>query len=158
QVRLMDLQGKPVARRTQTILWDALMAEKGGYKHFMLKEIFEQETTVRDTFRSRISLEESRILLDDLVPAEAANKWTKICLVGCGTSYPAALVARFWFEELAGISCDAETASESRYRRSRKEPGTLVVAITQSGETADTLAALRDSKAKRLPTLALCNA
>jgi len=157
-VRLTDLQGKPVARSAQTIVWDALMAEKGGYKHFMLKEIYEQIVTVRDTFRSRISLEDSRVLLDDLIPATLAQQAPKICLVGCGTSYHAALVARFWFEELAGIHCDVEIASELRYRRSRKEPGTLVAAITQSGETADTLAALRDCKAKGLPTLTICNA
>ena len=89
---------------------------------------------------------------------EAAKKLSKICLIACGTSYHAALVGRFWFEELAGIACDVEIASEFRYRRHTKEAGTLVVAITQSGETADTLAAMRDSKGKGLPTMALCNA
>ena len=157
-VRLMNIEGKEVTRHPQTIIWDALMAEKAGYKHFMLKEIYEQEVTVRDTFRSRINLEENRIQLDDVIPAAEAGKLRKICLVGCGTSHHAALVARFWMEEMAGIPCDVEIASEFRYRRSAKEPGTLIVAITQSGETADTLAAMRDSKAKGLATLALCNA
>ena len=125
------------------------MAEKGGYKHFMLKEIYEQVVTVRDTFRSRIDLE---VRACGTRTKSCRWRWPeifpKICLVGCGTSHHAALVARFWLEELAGILCDVEIASEFRYRRSKKEPGTLVVAITQSGETADTLAAMRDSKAK----------
>jgi len=158
QIKITDLQGKSIDRKPQIIIWDSVMAEKAGYKHFMLKEIFEQIVTVRDTFRSRISLEEGRVLLDDLLPLELVKKIPKICLVGCGTSYHAALVSRFWFEELAGISCDVEIASEYRYRRFTKEPGTLIVAITQSGETADTLAAMKESKAKGFPTLALCNA
>jgi len=157
-VKITDLEGHPIERRVQTIIWDAVMAEKAGYKHFMLKEIYEQQVTVRDTFRSRINLEEGRVSLEENLPFDVAKKLPKICLVACGTSYHAALVARFWFEELAGLLCDVEIASEYRYRRSKKEPGTLVVAISQSGETADTLAAMRDSKSKGLPTLALCNA
>lgn len=158
QIRITDLEGKELARKPQTIIWDAVMAEKAGYKHFMLKEIHEQIVTVRDTFRSRINLEEGRVQMDDIIPSALAKSLPKICLIGCGTSHHAALVGRFWFEELAGITCDVEIASEFRYRRFNKEAGTLVVAITQSGETADTLAAMRDSKAKGLPTLALCNA
>jgi glucosamine--fructose-6-phosphate aminotransferase (isomerizing) len=157
-VRLSNLQGQPITRKPQTIHWDAVMAEKSGYKHFMLKEIYEQGLTVRDTFRGRVSLEEGRVLLEDEFPAALAKSLPKVCLVACGTSYHAALVGRFWLEELGGIPCDVEIASEYRYRRSSKEAGTLVVAISQSGETADTLAALRDAKAKGLPTLALCNA
>jgi glutamine---fructose-6-phosphate transaminase (isomerizing) len=157
-IKITDLDGGPIQRHSQNIIWDSVMAEKGGFKHFMLKEIHEQVVTVRDTFRSRINIEENKIVLENVLPAEVAKKLPKICLVGCGTSYHAALVARFWFEEIAGILCDVEIASEFRYRRSSKEPGTFVVAITQSGETADTLAAMRDSKAKGLPTLALCNA
>ncbi len=157
-VKITDLEGHPVQRYTQTIIWDSVMAEKGGYKHFMLKEIYEQVVTVRDTFRSRVKQEEGRVVLENVLPPEVAQNLPKICLVGCGTSHHAALVARFWFEELAGVLCDVEIASEFRYRRSSKEPGTLIVAITQSGETADTLAAMRDSKSKGLSTLALCNA
>jgi len=157
KVVITDLDARPVERRVQTIVWDAVMAEKGGYKHFMLKEIYEQVVTVRDTFRSRINLEDGKVDLENILPTEIAQKLPKICLVACGTSYHAALVARFWFEELAGLACDVEIASEYRYRRSTKEPGTLVAAITQSGETADTLAAMRDSKAKGLATLAVCN-
>ena len=158
EVKITDLDGRPIERLPQTIIWDAVMAEKGGYKHFMLKEIHEQVVTVRDTFRSRINLEEGRVDLEGVLPAEIAKKLPKVCLIACGTSHHAALVARFWFEELAGVLCDVEIASEYRYRRSTKEPGTLVIAITQSGETADTLAAMRDSKAKGLPTMAICNA
>jgi glucosamine--fructose-6-phosphate aminotransferase (isomerizing) len=157
-IKITNLDGRPVARMPQTIIWDSVMAEKGGYKHFMLKEIYEQPATVRDTFRSRINLEEGRVALEENLPLEVAKKLPKICLVACGTSYHAALVARFWLEELAGLPCDVEIASEYRYRRFKKEPGTLIVAISQSGETADTLAAMRDSKGKGLPTMALCNA
>jgi glucosamine--fructose-6-phosphate aminotransferase (isomerizing) len=157
-VEVFDFDGNHVSREPQEIDWDPGMAEKAGYPHFMLKEIYEQRTTVRDTFRSRISLEDRRVKLDDLLAPSVAKALPKVCLVGCGTSYHAALVARFWFEEIAGVPCDVEIASEYRYRRSRKEPGTLVVAISQSGETADTLAALRDSKGKGLPTVAVCNA
>ena len=157
-VQLMNLDGQPVKREEKKILWDAVMAEKGGYKHFMLKEIYEQRLTVRDTFRGRISLEDASVQLEDVLPLELAKKIPKIALAACGTSYHAALVGRFWLEELAGVPCDVEIASEYRYRRSAKEPGTLVVAISQSGETADTLAALRDAKAKGHPTLAICNA
>ena len=157
-IRIFDIEGHPKERKVQTITWNPMQAEKGGYRHFMLKEIFEQTSTVRDTFRSRISLEDGRVDLEDILPVEIARAMPKICLIACGTSYHAGLVSRFWFEEIAGISCDVEIASEYRYRRSTKDPGTLIVAISQSGETADTLAALRDSKTKGLPTLAICNA
>src|SRR6185295_10253560 len=93
-VKITDLEGHPIQRNAQTIVWDSVMAEKGGYKHFMLKEIYEQVVTVRDTFRSRISLEDGRVHLEDILPVETAKKLSKICLVGCGTSYHAALVAR----------------------------------------------------------------
>jgi glucosamine--fructose-6-phosphate aminotransferase (isomerizing) len=157
-VKIVDVDGAPRDRQPKTIQWDPLMAEKGGYRHFMLKEIFEQENTVRDTFRSRISLEDGRVDLEENLPAALAKEFHKVCIIACGTSYHSGLVSRFWFEEIAGLPCDVEIASEYRYRRHTKEPGTLVVAITQSGETADTLAALRDSKAKGLTTLAICNA
>ncbi len=156
-VRVFDVNGKTLPREVKIIHWDPIQAEKGGYRHFMMKEIHEQPNTVRDTFRSRISLEEGRIDLEDVLPMEIVQAMPKICLVACGTSYHAGLVSRFWLEEIAGVSCDVEIASEFRYRRFDKEPGTLIVAITQSGETADTLAALRECKAKGLPTLAICN-
>jgi glucosamine--fructose-6-phosphate aminotransferase (isomerizing) len=157
-IHIFDLEGRPLKRETKTVEWDTLMAEKGGYRHFMLKEIFEQPNTVRDTFRSRISLEEGRVDLEDTLPSEVTKGFHRVCIIACGTSYHAGLVSRYWFEEIAGIPCDVEIASEYRYRRHDKEPGTLVVAISQSGETADTLAALRLSKTKGLTTLAICNA
>jgi glucosamine--fructose-6-phosphate aminotransferase (isomerizing) len=157
-VRILDLDGRVMERPVKTIQWDPIQAEKAGYRHFMLKEIYEQENTVRDTFRSRINLEEGRIILDDVFPAAAAADVKEICLLACGTSHHAGLVGRFWFEEIAGLPCSVEIASEFRYRRSSRRPGTLMIAISQSGETADTLAAMRDSKSKGLTTLAICNA
>jgi glucosamine--fructose-6-phosphate aminotransferase (isomerizing) len=157
EVRVYDANGYPTSGNPQTIDWDPAMAQKTGFPHFMLKEICEQPTTVQETFRSRIAVDRSRILLDDVLPPAAVDRITRVCLVACGTSYHAALVARFWFEELAGLPCDVEIASEYRYRRFKKEPGTLVVAITQSGETADTLATLRDCRRSGFMTMSLCN-
>src|SRR5258706_6489360 len=91
------------------------MAEKGGYRHFMLKEIFEQPNTVRDTFRSRISLEEGRVDLEDTLPAELAKGFHKVCIIACGTSYHAGLVSRYWFEEVAGKSVHGEKSEEIRF-------------------------------------------
>ncbi len=156
-VSLFDLDSNPLTREPQTIHWDAVMVEKAGYPHFMLKEIYEQRWTIPQTYRNRISSEGGLVLLQDVLPISVAKNISKVCLVGCGTSYHAALVARFWFEEIAHISCKVEIASEYRYRRFHEEAQTLVVAITQSGETADTLAALRDSKTKDLLTLTVCN-
>jgi glucosamine--fructose-6-phosphate aminotransferase (isomerizing) len=123
----------------------------------MLKEIFEQRLTVRDTFRGRISLEEKKVMLEDILPPAQAQHIKKICLVGCGTSYHASLVSRFWIEEMAGLPCDVEIASEFRYRRSRRDPDTLVIAVSQSGETADTLAAVEIARRKKAKVLSICN-
>ncbi|OGR89038.1 MAG: glutamine--fructose-6-phosphate aminotransferase [Elusimicrobia bacterium RIFCSPLOWO2_01_FULL_59_12] len=156
-VKIFEKNGLSVVRPPQAITGDALMAEKSGYEHFMLKEIFEQQKTIPNTYRSRISTQEGRVLLDDILPMPTAITLSKVCLIGCGTSYHAALVARFWIEEIARVPCTVEIASEYRYRRFTEEKGTLVVAITQSGETADTLSVLRRSKAQGLTTLALSN-
>lgn len=158
KVRVFDAQGNSVVRVPKQIDWDATMAEKAGYRHFMLKEIFEQRLTIASTFKSRISMDKVSVELGDILPAAVAQAIPKICLLGCGTSYHAALVARHWFEELAHIPCDVEIASEQRYRRFPKQRNTLVVAVSQSGETADTLAALRESRSQHLPTLGICNA
>src|SRR3989344_845359 len=109
-VRLCDLEGRPVKRESQTIHWDPVMAEKSGYRHFMLKEIHEQPSTVRDTFRSRISLEDGRVDLEDIFPAEAAANVKEVCFIACGTSYHAGLVSRFWMEEIADMPCSVEIA------------------------------------------------
>ncbi len=157
-VHIYDKSGAPVERKPQTISWDAKMAQKNGHKHFMLKEIHEQGETVQNTFRGRIDLKKNTVNLEEALPAEAVQSLTKLCLLGCGTSYHAGLVGRFWIEEIAKIPCDVEIASEFRYMKSNKLPGTLFTAITQSGETADTLAALRDTKKEHFKTMAICNA
>ena len=158
-VKITNLDGKPIQRNAQTIIWDSVMAEKGGYKHFMLKEIYEQVVTVRDTFRSRINLEEGRVDLEDVLPAAVAKKRSRKFVSSAAARR---ITRRLWrgsgWKSWPASLCDVEIASEFRYRRSKKDSGTLIVAITQSGETADTLAAMKDSKAKGLPTLALCNA
>ncbi len=155
--RIFDSAGGRVARTPKRIEWDARTAEKGGHKHFMLKEIHEQAATVRNTIRGKFDAEAGLLNLEESLPLEVARTLPKVCLVGCGTSYHAGLVGRYWMEELAGVSCDVEIASEMRYRRFDPAPGSLVVAVSQSGETADTLAALRNAKRKGLPTLAVCN-
>jgi glucosamine--fructose-6-phosphate aminotransferase (isomerizing) len=154
---ILDARGLRVHRPAQSIPWEADTAEKGGHKHFMLKEIREQAETVRNTLRGRVGESDGLVRLEESLPAEVARTLGRVCLVGCGTSYHAALVGRFWLEEIAGIPCDVEVASEFRYMKSNKPPDTLVAAITQSGETADTLAALRSAKARGLTTLAVCN-
>jgi glutamine---fructose-6-phosphate transaminase (isomerizing) len=156
-VQLWDAHGQPITRNSEIISWDAAMAEKAGFPHFMLKEIHEQRATIANTFKSRVSLEPPAVHLEDSLPVKIAQAVPRVCLVGCGTSYHAGLAARHWFEELAHIPCDVEIASEYRYRRFSKDRNTLVVGISQSGETADTLAALRESKAQRFPVLAVCN-
>jgi len=157
EVRIYDPTGARVVRKSHMIVWNAKMAEKGGHAHYMLKEIHEQGETVQNTVRGRINEVNRRVRLEDSLPLETARSLRRICLTGCGTSYHAGLVGRFWLKEIARIPCDVEIASEFRYTRSDEEPGTLVTAITQSGETADTLAALRNSRMKGLPTMALCN-
>src|SRR5207253_2978173 len=107
-----DSKGQAVVREPQLIDWDPGMAEKAGYPHFMLKEIYEQRVSVRETFRSRISLEENRVKLEDVLAPAIASVLPRVCLIACGTSHHAAQVARFWFEEVANIPCDVEVASE----------------------------------------------
>jgi glucosamine--fructose-6-phosphate aminotransferase (isomerizing) len=158
QIHVLDAQGHPVERAPRQIEWDAAMAEKAGFQHFMLKEIYEQRLTIYQTFKGRVSMDNLEVQLGDLLPREQARAIPRVCLIGCGTSYHAALVARHWFEEIARIPCDVEIASEQRYRRFPKPRHTLAVAISQSGETADTLAALREAHDQRQPTMAICNA
>ncbi len=157
-VELFTLAGEPVPRTPTRILWDPIMAEKGGYRHFMLKEIFEQPRAVTDTFRGRVVPETGSVGLPDttLDPAtlEAVQR---IVLVACGTSYHAAIVARFMLERLAGIPAEVDLGSEFRYRDAPVGPETLVVAISQSGETADTLGAVKAAQAKGTPILAITN-
>ncbi|MBZ5586126.1 MAG: glutamine--fructose-6-phosphate transaminase (isomerizing) [Acidobacteriia bacterium] len=157
-VRLTDFEGRSVNRQVSHILWDPIMAEKGGYKHFMLKEIFEQPRAVRDTTLGRVGQETGHIFLDemDIGPEEfAAFKQVKI--IACGTSWHAALAGKFMIEKLARIPVEVDYGSEFRYRDPIIPAGTLTVVISQSGETADTLAAQREAKQKGSRTLAICN-
>jgi len=156
-VKIFEKDGHSIVRMSETITWDPLMAEKGGYVHFMLKEIFEQQKSIPNTYHSRLSADAGRVVLDDVLPIPSAITLSNICLIGCGTSYHAALVARFWMQEIAHVPCTVEIASEYRYRRFDEDKGTLIVAITQSGETADTLSVLKRAKAQGLTTMALTN-
>jgi glutamine---fructose-6-phosphate transaminase (isomerizing) len=158
-VRLTDFDGRPVNRKREHILWDPILAEKGGYKHFMLKEIYEQPRSVRDTTLGRVGQETGRIFLDemDIAPAEFA-RFTQVKIIACGTSWHAGLAGKFMIEKLARIPVEVDYGSEFRYRDPIVSPNTLTVVISQSGETADTLAAQREAKLKGSKTLAICNA
>ena len=157
-VSLCDFDGHRVHRQVSHILWNPIEAEKGGYQHFMLKEIFEQPRAVRDTTLGRVGQETGRIFLDemDITPAEfAAFKQVKI--IACGTSWHAGLSGKFMIEKLARIPCEVDYGSEFRYRDPIVLADTLTIVISQSGETADTLAAQREAKSKGSRTLAICN-
>ncbi len=158
-VQLSDFSsGKPVVRQVQHITWDPIMAEKGGFKHFMLKEIFEQPRAVRDTSLGRISLDTGKVFLDQMEIGEAEFKsLTKVQAVACGTSWHAALAGKYMIERLARIPVEVDYGSEYRYRDPIMGKNELTIVITQSGETADTIAAQREAKAKGSKTLAICN-
>jgi glucosamine--fructose-6-phosphate aminotransferase (isomerizing) len=157
-VQLTDFDGNPIVRQVQHITWDPIMAEKGGFKHFMLKEIFEQPRAVRDTTLGRVSQESGRIFLEEMEITEqefAALK--KVNIAACGTSWHAAQAGKFMIERLARVPVEVDYASEYRYRDPIMCPQDLTILISQSGETADTIAAQRESKAKGCKTLAICN-
>ena len=157
-VHLTDFDGKPVKRQVSHILWDPIMAEKGGYKHFMLKEIFEQPRAVRDTTLGRVGQESGRIFLDEMdISAKEFKAFRQIRIVACGTSWHAALAGKFMIERLARLPVGVDYGSEFRYRDPIVGPETLTIVISQSGETADTLAAQREAKQKGSKTLAICN-
>jgi glutamine---fructose-6-phosphate transaminase (isomerizing) len=157
-VRLSDFDGRPVNRQISHILWDPIMAEKGGYKHFMLKEIFEQPRAVRDTTLGRVGQETGRIFLDEMdIRAEEFARIRQVKIIACGTSWHAGMAGKFLIEKLARIPVEVDYGSEFRYRDPIVPEGTLTVVISQSGETADTLAAQREAKQKGSRTLAICN-
>src|SRR5579864_822214 len=157
-VHLTDFNGRPVKRPPSHILWDPIMAEKGGYKHFMLKEIFEQPRAVRDTTLGRVGQESGRIFLDEMEISEKDFKaFSQVRIVACGTSWHAALAGKFMIERLARIRVEVDYGSEFRYRDPIVDKNVLTVVISQSGETADTLAAQREAKQKGSKTLAICN-
>jgi glutamine---fructose-6-phosphate transaminase (isomerizing) len=156
--RVSTLGGEERRRPSKDILWDPVTAEKGGYKHFMLKEIFEQPRAVVDTIRGRISLEEGEVLLQESgLSPKTLKEIRRVCIIACGTSYHAALVGKFMIEELARMPVEVDLGSEFRYRDPLIGPQDLLVAISQSGETTDTLAAFREGKEKKARTLAICN-
>jgi glucosamine--fructose-6-phosphate aminotransferase (isomerizing) len=157
-VKLSDFAGRPIERQVQHITWDPIMAEKGGFKHFMLKEIYEQPRAVRDTAMGRTSLDTGKIFLEEMEISEAEFRAAKkINVAACGTSWHAGLAGKFMLERLARIPVEVDYASEFRYRDPITPPDTLTLLITQSGETADTIAAQREAKAKGSKTLAICN-
>jgi glutamine---fructose-6-phosphate transaminase (isomerizing) len=157
-VHLTDFNGRPVKRQVSHILWDPIMAEKGGYKHFMLKEIFEQPRAVRDTTLGRVGQESGRIFLDEMeISAKDFKNFSSVRIIACGTSWHAALAGKFMIERLARIPVEVDYGSEFRYRDPIVRPDSLTIVISQSGETADTLAAQREAKSKGSKTLAICN-
>jgi glucosamine--fructose-6-phosphate aminotransferase (isomerizing) len=155
---LTTLAGEPVRRDKKRIDWSPTQAEKGGYKHFMLKEIFEQPRAVEDTLRGRLDVDAGEVVAAEMgVGPEVAAKITRVCFVACGTSSHAALAGRYWVEQLARIPSSVEIGSEVRYREPVFGPTDLVVAVSQSGETLDTLAAVKTAKAKGAHILAVAN-
>src|SRR5689334_7021991 len=157
-VRLTDFDAKPIQRQVQRVTWDPIQAEKGGFKHFMLKEIYEQPRAVRDTTLGRISQDSGRVFLEEMqVSEDEFHKINKVNIAACGTSWHAGLAGKFMIERLARVPVEVDYASEYRYRDPITGPDALTLLITQSGETADTIAAQREAKAKGSKTLAICN-
>ena len=157
-VKITDFAGKPLERKVQHVTWDPIMAEKGGFKHFMLKEIYEQPRAVRDTTLGRISQETGHIFLSEMEITDAEFKAAKkINIEACGTSWHAAQAGKFMIESLARIPVEVDYASEWRYRNPIVDADTITLVISQSGETADTIAAQREAKARGSKTLAICN-
>ncbi|HUE83952.1 MAG TPA: glutamine--fructose-6-phosphate transaminase (isomerizing) [Pyrinomonadaceae bacterium] len=158
-VRVVDFEGSSVQPAIQRITWDPIMAEKGGFKHFMLKEIYEQPRAVRDTVQGRISLESGRVFLDEMKNITEADfkRINSITIAACGTSWHAGLAGKYMIEQLARIPVDVDYASEFRYRDPVMDEDTLLLVISQSGETADTIAALREAKEHGSKVLAICN-
>ncbi|MCD6516009.1 MAG: glutamine--fructose-6-phosphate transaminase (isomerizing) [Candidatus Aminicenantes bacterium] len=158
-VTFKTFSGRSVKKEIEHVAWNPVMIEKGGYKHFMLKEIFEQPQVIRDTFKGRMSLDTGSIYLDEMGIAENdIKRISRAVIIACGTSFHSGLVGKYFIETLARIPVDVEYASEYRYRDFIPDEKALYIFISQSGETADTLAALKAVKKKDLLTLALCNA
>jgi glutamine---fructose-6-phosphate transaminase (isomerizing) len=157
-VEFTDFSGKPVSKVTQRVLWDPVMAERAGYKHFMLKEIFEQPRAARETVLGRVSQEQSRVFLDEVnLDERTLLSIEKLVVLACGTSWHAGLVGKYLLERLVQIPTEVDYGSEYRYRNPIVDDRTLAIVITQSGETADTLAALREARKKGARSIAICN-
>jgi glucosamine--fructose-6-phosphate aminotransferase (isomerizing) len=158
RVRIMDRQRNKIDKKVFEVKWEAEQAEKGGYDHFMLKEIHEQPKALRDTLSGRIALDNSRVILDELKSTpEEIRGLKKIFITACGTAYHAGFVGKYVIEKLVRLPVEVDIASEFRYRQPIIEPGTLVIIISQSGETADTLAALREAKRRGAHVIAVTN-
>ena len=156
--RLFDGKGKSIKRPVKEITWDAVAAQKGGYPHFMLKEIHDQPRALADTFRGRIALKDGQVSLEDIKLKPSAVKQIKrIHLVACGTAWHACLVGKFLLEEIAGIPAEVDYGSEFRYRSPLMDPKSVLLMVSQSGETADTLAAIDIALAKKAKILSICN-
>jgi len=157
-VRVTDFDGNVVEPKQQRITWDAIAAEKGGFKHFLLKEIYEQPRAVRDSILGRVSLDTGKVYLDVMnIGEDEFSGITSIKIAACGTSWHAALAGKYMLEELARISVEVDYASEFRYRNPVLDENTLMIVISQSGETADTIAALREARNAGCKVLAVCN-
>ncbi|MGC2720875.1 MAG: glutamine--fructose-6-phosphate transaminase (isomerizing), partial [Candidatus Acidiferrales bacterium] len=157
-VCLTDFDGQPITRAPQHISWDPIMAEKGGYKHFMQKEIFEQPRAVRDTLIGRISQDSGQVFLDAMdISPEEFRAFDAVKIIACGTSWHAALAGKFMIERLAQLPVEVDYGSEFRYRDPIISKRDLAIAISQSGETADTLAAMREASHKGAKILGICN-
>jgi glutamine---fructose-6-phosphate transaminase (isomerizing) len=157
-LELTTLDDQPVQREPVRILWDPIMAEKGGYRHFMLKEMYEQPRAIADTFRGRVAPETGNVVLPDLnLDPSTAKAIQRVVFVACGTASYASLVGRSMIERLAGIPAEVDLGSEFRYRDAIVGPETLIVAVSQSGETADTLGAVKAARLKGAPILAITN-
>jgi glutamine---fructose-6-phosphate transaminase (isomerizing) len=157
-VKLIDFESRALALKPQHIAWDPIMAEKGGFKHFMQKEIFEQPRAVRDTLLGRISQQTGKVFLDEMdISEEEFKNFRDVKIVACGTSWHAALAGKFMIERLAHVPVEVDYGSEFRYRDPILDKSSLIIAISQSGETADTLAAEREARQKGAKVLSICN-
>jgi glutamine---fructose-6-phosphate transaminase (isomerizing) len=158
QVTIYNEKNVSIKKPINSINWDPVSAEKGGYKHFMLKEIFEQPEVIRDTIRGRVDLDKQDIYLEDVsLTQKDISSIKRVIILACGTSYHAGLIARFWIEDFAKIPCEVDIGSEFRYRNYILDENCLIVSISQSGETADTLASVRNAKKIKLKDIAVCN-
>jgi glucosamine--fructose-6-phosphate aminotransferase (isomerizing) len=157
-VKVFDRKDQPLDRPAKKILWDAVMAEKEGYRHYMLKEIHEQPRAVRDTFTGRMFEESGEIFFNDLqFTAEEWSKIKRVHVVACGTSWHSGLIGKFLLEDAARIPIEVDYGSEYRYRNPIVDEQTLVIGVTQSGETADTIAGMQEAKAKGAKLISICN-
>src|SRR5918996_5926166 len=155
---LFNGKGKVIRRPVKEITWDAVAARKGGYPHFMLKEIHDQPRALADTFRGRISLKDGQVSLEDIkLKANEVKNIKRFHLVACGTAWHACLVGKFMLEEIAGIPAEVDYGSEFRYRSPLMDPKSVLLMVSQSGETADTLAATEIAQAKKAKILSICN-